>query len=81
MHSTVFLDNNGALGLAKSPRTNKIMRHIFVKYHFSRGDFGEGGLIMIQRVESKEQKSHVFTKVFPEGTFHYIRYLIAVWQL
>ena len=35
VHSTVFEYKNGALGLAKSPRTTPRTRHIAVKYHFS----------------------------------------------
>ena len=63
MQSTVFEDNNGSLGLATSPRKTLRTFQIDVKYHFFREHVGEVEGVMIQRVESKEQKSDVFTKV------------------
>ena len=53
MHSTVFEDNNGALGLATSPRTTIRTLHIATKYNFFRKNVGEGKCIMIHRVDSK----------------------------
>ena len=65
MHYTVFEENTGALGLATSTRTTTRTRQIAVKYHFFRKHVGEGKGIMIQRVEYKEQKNDVFTKLLP----------------
>ena len=65
MHSTLFDDNNGALGLVTSPRKTPRMRHIAVKYHLFREHVSEVKGIMIQRVEFKDQKSDIFTKVLP----------------
>ena len=65
MHYTVFEDNTGALGLATSPRTTTRRSQIAVKYYFFRENVGEGKGIMIQRVEYKEQKNDVFTKLLP----------------
>ena len=50
---TVFEDNNGALGLTTSPRTDPRTRYIAVEYNFFREYVGEGKEIMIQRVEYK----------------------------
>ena len=49
-----------------------------MRYHFSRKHVGEIKEIMIHRVESKEHKVDVFTKVLPEETFQYIRKLLAL---
>ena len=65
MHSTLFDDNNGALGLVTSPRKTPRMRHIAVKYHFFREHVSEVKGIMIQRMESKEHNTDVFTNVLP----------------
>ena len=65
MHCAVFEDNIGALGLATSTRTTTRTRQIAVKYHFFSKHVGEGKGIMIQRVEYKEQKNDVFTKLLP----------------
>ena len=53
MVSAVFEDNNGALGLTTSPRTDPRTRYIAVEYNFFREYVGEGKEIMIQRVEYK----------------------------
>ena len=79
MHSTVFEDNNGALGLAKSPRTTPRMHHIAMKYYFFVENSGEGKGIMTHRAESKDHKAYVFTKVLPAETFQYTRKLLAGW--
>ena len=63
MHYTVFEYNTGALGLATSPRKTIRRSQIAVKYYFFRKNIGEGKGIIIQRVEYKEQKNDVFTKL------------------
>ena len=65
IHSTVFEDTNGNLGLATSPRTTPRSSYISVKYNFFMEHVGEGKEIMIQRVEFKEKKADVFTKESP----------------
>ena len=77
MHYTVFEDKNGVLGLAKSRRTTPRTRHIAVKQHFLRDNVGKCKGIVIQRVDSKEQKANVFTKGFPAEKNQYIRKLLA----
>ena len=62
MKSTVFEDNNEALGLDPSPRKTPRMLHIAVKYYFFREHVSEVKVTMIQRLESKEQKADDFTK-------------------
>ena len=47
MHSTVFEDNYGDLGLTTSPRITPRTRHIAMKYHLFREHVGEGKGIMI----------------------------------
>ena len=51
IHSTLFEENNGALGLATSPRTTPRTRHIDLKYNFFRENVGEVKEIMVQRVD------------------------------
>ena len=68
MNSTVFEGKNGTLGLDTPPRATESSRHIAVKHNFFREHFGEVKGIMIQRVESKEQKADVFTKVLLSET-------------
>ena len=41
MQSTVFEDNNGALGLATSPKLTSQAKHIVVKYYFFRSHISD----------------------------------------
>ena len=91
MHSTVFEDNNGALGLATSPRVTPRTKHIAVKMHFFKsylrsspcGTGSEPNPTMpplrIQRIDSAEQKADIFTKGLTEATFISIRKLLMGW--
>jgi hypothetical protein len=79
MHSTVFEDNNGALGLASSPRLTPRTKHISTKYHFFRTMIGPGKGIRISKIESAEQKADCFTKGLPDQTFQHIRKILQGW--
>ncbi len=79
MHSTVFEDNNGALGLASSPKMTPRTKHIGVKYHFFRSKIGEDKGIRIQKIESVKQKADCFTKGLLDQTFQYIRKILQGW--
>ena len=65
MHSTIFEENNGALGLYASPSTTPRTRHIVLKYHFYREHVGEEKVIIFQHVISKYNKSDLFTIGLP----------------
>jgi hypothetical protein len=75
----VFEDNNGALGLALSPRITPRTKYIGVKYHFFREHIGVDKGITIHKIESAEQKADIFTKGLPEATFRAIRKLLCGW--
>jgi hypothetical protein len=77
VHSTIFEDNNGALGLASSPKITPRTRHIATKYHWFREHIGKG--IEIVKVDTKEQKADCFTKGLTEGPFKVIRKLVMGW--
>ena len=66
MQSTVFEDNNGALGLATSPKLTLQTKHIAVKYHFFRSYIsnkeGDNKRVKIQRIDTKEQIADIFTR-------------------
>jgi hypothetical protein len=77
VRSTVFEDNNGALGLANSPKITPRTRHIATKYHWFRDLVGED--IEIVKVDTKEQKADGFTKGLAEVPFKAIRKLVMGW--
>jgi hypothetical protein len=73
MHSKVFQDNNGAMGMALSPRITPRTEYIGVKYHFFREHIGVERGITIHKIESAEQKSDIFAKGLPEAPFRKLR--------
>ena len=79
MYYTLFEDNNIAIFLATPHRKTPRKRHIAVKYNLFREHVDKGKGIMIHRMESKEHKADVFTKVLPTETNQYIMMLHAVW--
>ena len=48
--STVYEDNNGSIVVAKSPRMTPSSKHIAVKYHWLRQNFGKE--FVIWKIES-----------------------------
>jgi hypothetical protein len=78
MKSTVFEDNNGALGLATAPKMTPRTRHIAVKYHFFKIHI-KPGEIEIVKVDTKAQKADIFTKGLTTETFESIRLLLMGW--
>ena len=84
LHSKVFEDNNGALGLATSPKLTPRTKHIAVKYHFFRDHISSPGRqngngITIHKIDTKDQKADMFTKGLPVDTFKHIRKLVMGW--
>jgi hypothetical protein len=79
LHSTVFEDNNGALGLANAPRLTPRTKHIATKYHFFRDQIGRDKGIEIVRVDTAYQKADSFTKGLVEATFVRLRKLVMGW--
>ena len=79
VHSTIFEDNNGALGLAKSPKMTPRTKHIGVKYHWFRSLIGEEHGFVIEKVESKEQKADIFTKGLSTEAFEHVRHILMGW--
>jgi hypothetical protein len=80
LHSTVFEDNNGALALATSPKITPRTKHIAVKYHHFRSKIGADKGIIIQRIDTSEQKADMFTKGLGAQQFAYIRGLVMGWK-
>ena len=79
IHSTIFEDNNGALGLAKAPKLTPRTKHIAVKYHWFKDQIGEEKGFIIEKVESRDQKADIFTKGLPSILFAHVRKLLMGW--
>ena len=76
IHSTIFEDNNGALGLATAPKLTPRTKHIGVKYHWFKSHIGEDKGILITKVNTKLQKADIFTKGLPFDALNNIRKLV-----
>lgn len=79
MKSTIFEDNNGALGLETSPKITPRTKQISVKYNFFRDKIGEYKEVVVKHVESEYQLKECLTKEFPEEKFSKIRNLLMGW--
>ena len=79
LHSVIFEDNNGALGLATLPKLTPQTKHIAVKYHFFKDHIGEDKGIRIAKIESEFQKANIFTKGLPSKDFEQIQELMMGW--
>jgi len=78
MITTVFEDNNGAISSATTHRVTSRTKHFNIKYHFF-WDSVEKGDIVIERINSQEQKADILTKGLTKDTFEKIRCLIQGW--
>ncbi len=79
VHSTVFEDNNGALGLATTPKITPRTKHIAVKYHWFKSHIGETKGIVIKRIESENQRADIFTKGLSPELFERVRKFVIGW--
>ena len=68
---TIYEDNNGAIVVATSPRMTPTSKYISVKYHWFRQNVGKESVI--RKIESENQKVHIFTKDLQGERFVSIR--------
>ena len=57
----IFCDNEGAIALAKEPRSHKRTRHIHRRFHYIRNEV-ERGEICIRKVHTDQNLADPFTK-------------------
>ena len=79
IHSTIFEDNNGTLGLATSPKMSPRTKHIGIKYHWFRSYIGKEKGYVIEKIESGNQKADIFTKGLSEVVLGRVRKLLMGW--
>ncbi|KAG5456991.1 MAG: hypothetical protein BJ554DRAFT_3113 [Olpidium bornovanus] len=54
--TTLYIDNNGAIELAKAVKTSRRSKHIDIRYHHLR-QYAADGAIAVERVDSKDNPS------------------------
>ena len=79
VHATVFEDNNWALGLATAPKVTPRTKHIAIKYHWFKSHIGVDKKILLQKVESKDQKADILTKGLTAELFAHNHQLLIGW--
>ena len=67
----LYCDNNGAIALAKEPRSHQKSRHILRKYHLIREIINRGE-IKVERVDSKDNIADPLTKALPRLQFEHL---------
>ena len=72
-----FVDNKGAIQLAKYPACNRSTKHIEIKFHFIRDQI-ELKRIKLEYVKSKEQLADIFTKGLTRDKFCKLRKSIGI---
>ena len=79
MHSVIFEDNLGALGLANAPKDTPQSKFYAVKYHWFR-DHIVDGTCQIKHIASKENLADIFTKMMSLEIFAYLRSKLMKWM-
>ena len=67
----LYCDNNGAIALAKEPRSHQKSRHILRKYHLIR-EIVDRQDIKIERVDTKNNIADPLTKALPRLQFEHL---------
>lgn len=78
MHSVIFEDNQGALGLANTPKDTPQSKFYSVKYHWFRDHIADGTCV-VKHIESKQNPADIFTKMSTLETFEYNRRQLMRW--
>ena len=63
----IFVDNQGAIQLAKNPKFHERTKHIGVRYHFVR-DACERNIIRTTYLPTAEMTADILTKILPRET-------------
>jgi len=59
----LYVDNQGAISLAKNPVHHKRTKHIDVKYHFIRSEVNKS--VMLAYIPTENNTADIFTKPVP----------------
>lgn len=79
MHSVIFEDNLGAMGLANAPKDTPQSKFYAVKYHWFRDHIADG-TCQVKYIESKENLADIFTKMMGLEIFEYLRSKLMRWM-
>ena len=75
----MFEDNQGVISLVNVPKMSSHNKYLMLKYHFFCEENGESKGIVVEYVNTLEQKADIFTKGLPQKQFEAIRKLLMGW--
>ena len=78
--TTILEDNQGAIALAKNPKQHSRMKHIDIKYHFTRDAIAEKK-IQLMYCPTKSMIADALTKAIPKQQFEELRAQLGVSKL
>lgn len=76
--TTLYVDNQSAIKIAKNPEFHKRTKHIDIRLHFVR-EVIENKKIYLCYVDTKVQKADIFTKALPKARFNYSCHLLNMY--
>ncbi|XP_071740551.1 uncharacterized mitochondrial protein AtMg00810-like [Rutidosis leptorrhynchoides] len=74
---TLFVDNKSAIALMRNPVFHGRSKHINIHFHFIR-ECVEHGQIIVEHVNSKDQRADIFTKALAQVKFIEMRNMLGV---
>jgi hypothetical protein len=72
IYCKVFVDNIGAIEIAKEPKMRPRTKHLNIKYHNFREEIKKG-TVSIYHLGTKDQIADIFTKPLDESIFKSLR--------
>ena len=74
----LFEDNVCAQTFVKATKMNVRTKHICTRYHHLR-EAVRKNILLVERVDTKDQLADIFTKATPKDTFEHLRSSIMGW--
>lgn len=74
---SIYVDNSGAISIAKSGNLTKNSKYIEVHFHFVNESY-EKGIINIEKVDSEENLADILTKALGRVKFEKFRFLLHI---
>ena len=77
LSTVLFCDNKSAIKISTDPVTRQRTKHVEIHMHYIR-ELVHDMTIILQYCPTDEQIEHIFTNIFLEKKFNYLRSLLGV---
>ena len=75
--TTLYEDNQGAIGLSENPKLNSRTKHIDIKFHYVRQAVDEK-VVKVKYCPTNDMVADIFTKSLSKVKFEQLRTLLGV---